>query len=258
MMLSQRADYPNQPHSPTKKRERERESSPDPFKFIHNHGHYWSNMSTNSNAILLRYVVANAIQWIAKNRAMVVKIILVIASLTCYFEIQFNLMRSVVPSSNHNMIDDNQHRHLSMQQQQQQQSQQQQYRSSNSRVLMGIFTADMYKELRYRQAYRELLQTQYPKVCSLHDYKNAIQNTNNMLYDSTSSSILLQHCTLIYTFVLGDGNPNGPTMIVSNETYRSVTVSAETIVSSDTKKKKNNGAYSIDFNSTDMTFLNIK
>jgi hypothetical protein len=104
----------------------------------------------------------------------------------------------------------------------------------SSRVLAGIFSADMSDDARYRYVFRDLLQT-HPKVCSLVDFVADEQVQNGP-------------CELIYTFVLGGNtDDNGPTQIVSN-------TSSFPILASDKPKSY----HSNDFHEDDITFLNIK
>lgn len=106
--------------------------------------------------------------------------------------------------------------------------------SRKSRVLAGIFSADMMGETRYRSAFRDLLRT-HPKVCSFADYVS-------------KSSVREGPCEFIYTFVLGGNlDENAPTEIVSNKT--DVEIIAPTTPRS---------WYSSDFHENDITFLNIK
>ena len=99
------------------------------------------------------------------------------------------------------------------------------------RVLMGIFSADMVGDARYRQAFRKLLNV-HPKVCNYNEYKRNPQQYTN--------------CELLYTFVLG-GNPNGLTEFVKHHDNM-------TILTTEVPRVW----FSPDVNETDMTFLNIK
>jgi hypothetical protein len=102
-----------------------------------------------------------------------------------------------------------------------------------AKVLMGIVTADVFGEPRYRQAFRDLFMI-HPKVCRLTEYKNA-------------TKAFKDRCELIYTFVLGANvDPEGPTEIVDD----SFPIIAPT--------EKLRPQHSLDFNETDMTFLNIR
>jgi hypothetical protein len=102
-----------------------------------------------------------------------------------------------------------------------------------ARVLMGIVTADVFGEPRYRQAFRDLFSV-HPKVCRLDDYKNGTKAVKD-------------RCELIYTFVLGANvDPDGPTEIVDD---------SFPIVAPFAKLRPQ---HSLDFNETDMTFLNIR
>lgn len=104
-----------------------------------------------------------------------------------------------------------------------------------AKVLMGIVTADVFGEPRYRQAFRDLFVI-HPKVCRLADFirVNATQSFKD-------------RCELVYTFVLGANvQPNAPTEIV-NETYPIITPVEE-----------RHPQHSVDFDESDMTFLNIR
>jgi hypothetical protein len=103
-----------------------------------------------------------------------------------------------------------------------------------SRVLAGIFSADIGDDARYRYAFRELLQT-HPKVCSLVDFM-------------ADEQVHAGPCELIYTFVLGGNtDKHAPTQIVSNTSTIPILVPV--------KPKSVN---SNDFHEDDITFLNIK
>ena len=102
-----------------------------------------------------------------------------------------------------------------------------------AKVLMGIVTADVFGEPRYRQAFRDLLSI-HPKVCRLSEFRNGTKSFRD-------------RCELVYTFVLGANvDPKGPTEIV-NATYP-ILVKPENL----------HPQHSFDFNETDMTFLNIR
>lgn len=102
-----------------------------------------------------------------------------------------------------------------------------------AKVLMGIVTADVFGEPRYRSAFRDLF-VLHPKVCRLGEYV-------------VGTKAFQDRCELIYTFVLGANvDPNGPTEIV-NETFPILTPPDEL-----------HPQHSVDFNETDMTFLNIR
>jgi hypothetical protein len=104
-----------------------------------------------------------------------------------------------------------------------------------ARVFMGIVTADVFGEPRYRKAFRELFSI-HPKVCRFGDYTSV--NATQSFKD---------RCELIYTFVLGANvKPDGPTEIVNNS-YPIITPLEERLPQ-----------HSIDFDENDMTFLNIR
>ena len=104
----------------------------------------------------------------------------------------------------------------------------------NARVLMGIFSADLGDDTRYRNAFRDLLVT-HPNVCKLSDYM--------------SNMTLYPNCELVYTFVLGiTFDDNVTTQIVSNHNV------SQPIVSPTIPKE----VFSNDLNEPDITFLNIK
>lgn len=116
---------------------------------------------------------------------------------------------------------------------------QQPQQTKHPKVIMGIFTSDLsMDEVRYRNVYRDLLKTFYPKVCSLYDYTN---NNTNQLQDS---------CELMYTFVLG-GATDTVTEMVNDSQYPNRPI----ILSSNSTNSKNGAT---DFHDPDMTFLNIK
>jgi hypothetical protein len=104
-----------------------------------------------------------------------------------------------------------------------------------ARVLMGIFTADVFGEPRYREAFRDLFAI-HPKVCRLGDYMNTTHSH--------------RRCELIYTFVMaGNVNPDGPTEIVNATTP---------VLPIITPKEERHPHHSVDFHESDMTFLNIQ
>jgi hypothetical protein len=102
-----------------------------------------------------------------------------------------------------------------------------------AKVLMGIVTADVFGEPRYRQAFRDLFSI-HPKVCRLTEFRNGTKSFKD-------------RCELIYTFVLGANvDPEGPTEIV-DDSYP-VVAPFENL----------RPQHSLDFNESDMTFLNIR
>jgi hypothetical protein len=118
--------------------------------------------------------------------------------------------------------------------------QQNQNQRKYSKVFMGIFTSDLGKhEMRYRNAFRELLQKNHPQVCSIHNYTNNIKIRND--------------CELIYTFVLGGANDKNTnvTEMVNNYTYPKRPLVLPTY---NVKPAR----FATDFWKDDMTFLNIK
>jgi hypothetical protein len=109
----------------------------------------------------------------------------------------------------------------------------QQIPRQRARILLGIFTADIQGENRYRKKFRDLFHL-HPRVCSLADFTTA---------DSLDANSLSSFCEIIYTFVAG-GNPDGPTELVDDSLPM---LAGRPIASTST-----------DFNDSDMTLLNIR
>jgi hypothetical protein len=112
----------------------------------------------------------------------------------------------------------------------------QQNRRERARILVGIFSADLQGEIRYRKRFRDLFRL-HPRVCSLADFTTAYDSLN-------ATSFSLPSCEIIYTFVAG-GNPNGPAELVDD----SLPMLARRPVAS---------KHSADLNDSDMTHLNIR
>lgn len=149
-----------------------------------------------------------------------------------------------------------------------------------TRVLLGIFTT--LNDVEQRNIYRKLLQSFYPRICSLYDFENtivpALQSESSTVVSSSLLSRYLfkrqpkhdvdndhnnstMDCTLIYTFVLGmddstrSGNDNEnieelPTEITSNRARMDLEAQPPTTTGSESSSN--------DWYEKDMTFLPIR